>query len=126
MSPFSKSRMQILDMIAEGKISAEEGARMLEALPQVTEEAVKAAPSPGIFSSKMAVIRVFDRASGELSVNLRLPLSLVSTARRLGAKVISDGRQIDLEGILTALQAEDGEGSYRLELEDEIIEIVIE
>lgn len=126
MESSSLARMQVLDMIAEGKISADEGARLLEALQGTSEKPIKASPSPKIFSGDIVVIRITDRATGSITVNLRLPLSLVSTARRLGAKVNTKNRQINLEEILDTIQANPGESSYLIEGEDEIIEIMIE
>ncbi len=126
MDSSSLGRMQVLDMIAEGKITAEEGARLLEALQGVSEKPVKASPSPRIFSGQMVVIRVIDRVTGAITVNLRLPYSLISTARRLGAKVNTNDQRIDLEEVLDTIQANPGESTYRIDGENEIIEIMIE
>jgi len=126
MDSSSLGRMQVLDMIAEGKITAEEGARLLEALQGVSAKPVKASPSPRIFSGEMVVIRVIDRDTGAVTVNLRLPYSLISTARRLGAKVNTNDQHIDLEEILDTIQANPGESTYRIDGENEIIEIMIE
>ena len=126
MDSSSLGRMQVLDMIAEGKITAAEGARLLEALQSVSAKPIKASPSPKIFSGAMVVIRVIDRDTGAITVNLRLPYSLISTARRLGAKVKANKQRIDLEEILNTIQANPGESTYRIDGENEIIEIMIE
>lgn len=126
MNSYSTGRKQVLDMIAEGKITAEEGARLLEALQGLSEKPVKAAPSPKIFSGEMLVIRVTNRATGEITVNLRLPLCLVATARRLGVKVNTNDRKIDLEEILNTIQANPGESSFRIDGDNEIVEFMIE
>ena len=126
MDSSSLGRMQVLDMIAEGKITAAEGARLLEALQSVPAKPIKASPSPKIFSGAMVVIRVIDRDTGAITVNLRLPYSLISTARRLGAKVKANKQRIDLEEILNTIQDNPGESTYRIDGENEIIEIMIE
>ena len=126
MDSSSLGRMQVLDMIAEGKITAGEGARLLEALQGIPAKPVKASPSPKIFSGEMVVIRVIDRDTGAVTVNLRLPYSLISTARRLGAKINTNNKQINLEEVLDTIQANPGESSYRIDGENEIIEIMIE
>lgn len=126
MDSSSLGRIQVLDMIAEGKITAEEGVRLLEALQGVSAKPVKASPSPKIFSGEMVVIRVIDRVTGAVTVNLRLPYSLISTARRLGARINTNNKQINLEEVLDTIQANPGESAYRIDGDDEIIEIMIE
>lgn len=126
MDSSSMGRMQVLDMIAAGKITADEGARLLEALQGVSAKPVKASPSPRIFSGQIVIIRVIDRITGAVTVNLRLPFSLISTARRLGTKVKTNSQHIDLEEVLNTIQANPGESMYRIDGENEIIEIMIE
>lgn len=126
MGPSSKSRMQILDMIADGKISAEEGVRLLEALAEGEKPSIKAAPSLKLFSSESLVIRVINRTTDEVTVNLRVPVSLISTARKQGAKIVSDIDGLDLETILKDLLSGEAGGLVRIERENEIIEVVIE
>lgn len=126
MGSSSLGRMQVLDMVAEGKITADEGARLLEAMQGISENPVKASPSPKIFSGEIVVIRVIDRDTGAITVNLRLPMSLMSTARRLGAKVNMNNRQIDLEEILNTIRTNPGESSFRIDGENEIVEVMIE
>ncbi len=126
MDSSSLGRMQVLDMIAEGKITAEEGVRLLEALQGVSAKPIKASPSPKIFSGEMVVIRVIERVTGAVTVNLRLPYSLIPTARRLGARINTNNKQINLEEVLDTIQANPGESIYRIDGENEIIEIMIE
>ena len=126
MDSSSLGRMQVLDMIAEGKITADEGARLLEALQGMSEKPVKASPSPRIFTGEMVVIRVINRTTGAVKVNFRMPYNLISTARRLGAKINANNNQINLEEILDTIQANPGESLYRIDGENEIIEIMIE
>jgi hypothetical protein len=123
MTEISKSRMQILDRIAEGSLSAEEGARMLESLGKKITRSVKASR---ISPSSMVVVRVINRASDEVMVDLRLPVSLVSTARKLGARLASNLEGINVEKILTDLQSGQAGDRFRIECEKEIIEIVVE
>ena len=55
-----------------------------------------------------------------------MPYNLISTARRLGAKINANNNQINLEEILDTIQANPGESLYRIDGENEIIEIMIE
>lgn len=90
-----EERLQILKMIAEGKISAEEGARLLEALEasSTTGEAAR--------GGKWFRIRVTDLKSGRHKVNVNIPMGLVSVGAKIGAKFASP---MDVEEILDAIR----------------------
>lgn len=81
-----EERKQILDMLAQGKISAEDAERLLEKL-----EAGEAGDTPTTSAvtherpSKLKYIRVHvDSADGD-KVNIRVPLALIRTGIKLTA-----------------------------------------
>jgi len=106
MMTSTQERMRILMMIQEGKISAEEGARLIEAL-DVTAEKPKVGrgfgmpevPVPGTSSSKPRYLRVriTDTDSNKTRVNVRLPVSLINSGIRLGAKFAPEIEGLDTE-----------------------------
>jgi hypothetical protein len=107
-------RMRILRMIEEKQITAEEGARLLEALrasssdaPQ-REEAAKA---------RWLRVRVTDRASGKLKVNVNIPVGLVDVGLKMGARFAPEMNGMDLSAIQAAIRG--GMQGRIIEVEDE-------
>ncbi len=72
-----EERLQILRMIQEGTISAEEGAQLLAALGSNGAEAGSALTTPLSASPRWLRIRVTDKSSERARVNLSLPLGLL-------------------------------------------------
>lgn len=87
----TEERMRILMMIQEGKVSAAEGARLIEALEESSEKPSPppARPASGSVSGrKPQYLRVLvtDTDSGKSRVNVRLPVSLIDSGLRMGAR----------------------------------------
>ena len=95
-------RTKILAMLEEGKITAEEAARLLKALSKGKSESRSVATSG---ESKWMRIRVRDTASGKTSVNVNVPLSLVNVGLKLGAQFVPDIDGVDLDEIDEALKS---------------------
>jgi len=99
----TEERMRILMMIQEGKISASEGARLIEALDDISEPATTPSrPAPGSESGKKPrYLRVLitDTDSGKTRVNVRLPVSLINSGMRMGARFAPDIEGLDLEDL---------------------------
>jgi hypothetical protein len=74
-------RMTILRMIEQGKISAEDGARLLTALGERDEAEQK--PRPNVFNSSRSLqVRVGDLTTNRQKVNVNLPVGLLQLAWR--------------------------------------------
>jgi len=99
----TEERMRILMMIQEGKISASEGARLIEALDDLSETAPSPPqPSRGFDSGKKPrYLRVLitDTDSGKARVNVRLPVSLINSGMRMGARFAPDIEGLDMEDL---------------------------
>ena len=77
-------RMQILKMIEEKKITAEEGGKHLAALdPPGREEARDVRDSKG----RWFRVRVTDLKTGKRKVNVNIPLGLVEVGAKLGVRL---------------------------------------
>lgn len=74
-------KMQILTMIQEGKITAEEGAKLLNAL----EDSVKMEDTNPTRNPKWLKIKVFDGDENS-KVNLTIPISLLNIGVKLASK----------------------------------------
>ena len=118
-----EERMQILKMIQEGKISAEEGAKLLSALEgsRKTETANLSAATQGRFLR----VRVTDMHTGKTKVNVNLPLALVNIGLKMGARFAPEMEGIDINEIMNAIKAgtqgkivdvEDGEDGEKVEV----------
>ncbi len=105
----TEERMRILMMIQEGKISAAEGARLIEALDDLSE--TPAASPSGTKSmptgKKPRYLRVLitDTDTGKTRVNVRLPVSLINSGMRMGAKFAPEIEGLDMEDLNSWLNA---------------------
>ncbi len=125
----TEERMQILNMVAEGKISAEEGAKLLAALEpdKGKKPAAPRAPSaPG--ESKWFRVRVTDLETGKNKVSVNLPIGLVDVGVRMGARFAPELADMDLGEVIE--QVKSGAQGKIIEVEDqedgEKVEIYIE
>ena len=80
----SKERMKILKMISDGKITAEEGSRLISALSQKSEKEIKYAKRS--LSNQMLRVRVTDMSTGKAKVNVNLPMKLVDAGLNIAAQ----------------------------------------
>ena len=85
----TEERLKILKMIEEGKITAEEGTRLLGALQKQKQ---RVSPS-GEDSPRWLRVRVLDLNTGKESVRVNLPIGLVNVGMRMGARFIPDMEQ---------------------------------
>ena len=129
MDKLTEERMQVLRMIQEGKITAEEGAKLLAALKvAATRDTSGAASSLGV--STLAVkwfrVRVTDLRTGKRKANVNIPLGLVDVGLKLGARFGT--RNIDVNEIITAIKS--GAEGKIVDVEDdeaqEQVEVFIE
>ncbi len=98
-------RIQILRMIENRQISAEEGARLLAALEDKPSPELPPPPSPQT-RGRWLNVRVTDQRSGKRKVNVRIPLSLVDVGLKLGAKFSPVGIEgLDMNQIMAAVKA---------------------
>ena len=99
-----EERMQILKMIEEGKISAEEGAKLLAALAAGSKADV-ARREPAGGGAKQFRVRVTDLASGRNKVNINIPMRLVNVGLKMGARFAPDIEGINFDEIVAAIKS---------------------
>ncbi len=103
----SEERMKILKMIQEGKITAEEGAKLLAALRE--SRGKSAGPGkPGFpFGGNRGWlrVRVTDMATGKTKVNVNLPLGLMDAGLRIGAQYAPELQGLDLEQLANEVKS---------------------
>lgn len=113
----TEERMRILKMIQEGKINAEEGAKLLAALRDSRKE-TRPPLSPALRKGWLRV-RVTDMRTGRTKVNVNLPMGLVDAGMNIATQFAPDInfseiaeaiREGAMEGkIVDVIDEEDGE-----------------
>lgn len=106
-----EERLQILKMIEEGQITAEEGAKLLAALEEPGKREEGRAGRPRWFR-----VRVTDLRTGKRKVNISLPLKVLDIGAKIGAKFAAPAH-LDIEGIVQSIK-EGAEGKI-IDVEDE-------
>ncbi len=100
-----EERMKILKMIEEGKISAEEGAKLLSALTESRKSASGAQAGTGTGDARWLRIRVTDTSTGKAKVNVNIPIGLVNVGLKLGARFSPDVDEEQMEALAEALKS---------------------
>jgi hypothetical protein len=121
----AEERMRILQMIQEGKVTAEEGARLLQALGSSTRNTP---PPPPARDPRLLRVRITDVNSGKTKVNVNIPMSLVNVGIKLGARFTPTHVDVDYDEIMDAIKS--GASGKLVDIEDnesgEHVEIWVE
>lgn len=131
----SEERLKILNLVQDGKITPQEGIRLLEALAK-TPAPRGAPPSPTIVppppmapgGPRWLRVRVTDTATGKTRVNVRLPVTLLNAGAKMGARFSPELGQEQMDEIMNAIKA--GEVGQILDIYDdedkEHVEVLLE
>ncbi len=121
MAAKKEERMKILRMVQEGKISAQDAARLLHALEQSDT------PPTGR-RARWLRIRVTDVHSDELRVNVTLPISLVLGGMKVGERFAPQIEGLSTEQLRVYL--EEGFKGHIVDVFDDVdgerVEILLE
>ena len=98
----TEERLKILKMIEDGKISAEEGAKLLAALSAGAKSSVQKREGGG---PKQFRVRVTDLASGRNKVNINIPMSLVNVGLKMGARFAPDIEGVNFDEVMEAVRS---------------------
>ena len=126
-NPFEEERLQILQMVEEGKLSAVEAVGLLNALAKDARPAEQA-ESPVNSGQRFFRVRVTDTHSGRHKVMVTLPLSLMDWGLRIGARFSPDVPEINFQELSDLMRSTtDGKLVDVLDEEDgEHVEIFID
>lgn len=101
--PTSEERLKILKMVQDGKINADEAMHLLEVLTQ-KDTADKTAPGQPTGSGSREPdapqwmrVQITESTTGKTRVNVRLPVSLVTTGMKMGARFSPHVEGMDME-----------------------------
>jgi len=121
----NEERMKILKMIDEGKITAEEGAKLLATLSESQKKARKPGARLGSGSARWLKVRVTDSVTGKSKATVNVPLGLVDAGLNIASKYAPD---VAFDELIEAINA--GAVGKLIEVfdeeDDEHVEIYIE
>ena len=96
----SEERMKILKMIDEGKITAEEGARLLGTLSDSRKPQRKPSLRSAPGGARWLKVRVTDMVTGKAKATVNLPLGLLDAGLNIASKYAPD---IAFDELVTAI-----------------------
>lgn len=124
----SEERARILQMVSEGRIDAQQGVELLEALKTAK---TPDGTGPQLTANKKANwfrVRVTNMETGRPQVNVNLPFSLVRAGIKFGARFAPEAQDIDWDELIQAI--DDGAVGKLVDVEDlesgEKVEIFVE
>jgi hypothetical protein len=119
----SEERLRILKLIESGQVSAEEGSQLIEALGEPPRERSRSSAQP-----RTLRVRVTNLATRRQTINVTIPVSLVSVGLKLGARLAPRLASANGEEILRAIES--GSTGRIFEMQDldegERVEIFVE
>jgi len=98
-----EERLEVLKMIQSGQITADEGARLLEALRDRERPPEEPRPASRGMGTRLFRIRVTDLETGQQKIDMRMPWSLISVGADMGARFAR--KEIRMEEFAEAVQA---------------------
>ena len=98
-----EERMKILKMIEEGKLSAEEGTKLLAALNVKRPLSPRPPGVPG--GAKWLRIRVTDTRTGRSKASVQIPIALVDAGLKIGAHFAPEVDGVDMSNVMEALRS---------------------
>jgi hypothetical protein len=124
----TNERMLILKMIEGGKISAEEGAKLLTSVDVEPQKGPKAMVSSNKGRAQWFRVRVSDSHTGKMKALVNLPIGLMDWGLRVGAQFAPEMEGLDLGELSEILRSgADGKIVEVFDEEDgEHVEIFIE
>jgi hypothetical protein len=100
----AEERMKILKMIEEGKISAEDGAKLLAALSEGRRSGMTNS-SRSAAAGHWLRIRVTDMATGRSKAAVQIPLGLIDAGLKIGAHFAPEMEGVDMSSVMDALRS---------------------
>jgi DUF4097 and DUF4098 domain-containing protein YvlB len=101
----AEERMRILRMIQEGKITAEEGAKLISALQESRKGGERSSSAAAERRGSWLRVRVTDVLTGRAKVNVNLPLGLIDAGLKIGAQYAPQLEGFDVENLISQVKS---------------------
>ena len=115
-------RRLILDMINNGKITAEEGAKLLSAMGDIGGTSGASGQGRAAGPGRWLRIRVTDIASGKSKASVQIPIGLIDAGMKIGAHFAPGVEGVDMSNVMDAIRSgatgkitdvtDDGDGEH--------------
>ena len=106
MMATTEERMKILRMIEEGKLTAEEGAKLLSALSENRARVTSSTSlSRGPGAARWLRVKVTDMATGRSKATVQIPIGLLEAGMKIGAHFAPEVEGVDMSEIMEALRS---------------------
>jgi hypothetical protein len=100
----TEERMKILNLIRDGKITAEEGAKLLSALGE-SQKSTRSTVTRTAGEPRWFRVRVTDLVSGKSKVSVNIPFSLMEWGLQIGAQFAPEVADLDLSELKEMLKS---------------------
>jgi len=124
-----EERLQVLKMLEDGQISADEAAKLLAAI-ETGSQKTKRSPNTSPAGGSVRWLRVRVEDGPRTKVNVNLPIGLVNVGLKLGSKFVPEMEGLDMEEIRAEIDEaiQSGAQGKIVEIEDEEtrVEVFIE
>src|SRR5512142_795077 len=101
----TEERMKILKMIEDGKLSAEDGAKLLAALSEGRRGAAAQSSARSGGGGHWLRIRVTDIASGRSKASVQIPVGLIDAGMKIGAHFAPEVQGVDMSHVMDAIRS---------------------
>ncbi|RQV99249.1 hypothetical protein EH221_00490 [bacterium] len=126
----SEERLKILKMVQEGKISAEEGINLMDALNDSSKAEAKTTSDlrGSRKTGRWFRVRVTDQITGKIKVDIRLPVNVVKAGSKLGARFSPEMSGLDMNQIMQHVDSGTTGRIFELthDSDQELVEVFIE
>ena len=103
----TEERVKILKLVQDGKISADQGVQLLEALQDpLNNKPESPSGQPKVTQvARWFRVSVTDTDTGKVRVNVRLPVNLITAGAKMGARFSPEVEGLDMDQLMTLIKA---------------------
>ncbi len=101
----TEERLKILKMVEDGKITAEDAAKLLAALNDGRKNAAPPAAGASGGEARWFRVRISELSSGKTTTTVNIPLGLVNAGIKMGARFVPSWDSGQMEAVTEALRS---------------------